>query len=111
MRSRKILLNTKGLAKIKINSLGFFLSIFNNLYKHHGVEKTNIYHRRRSLNIVINGENISLGENKILLDFLKEKQIPINVVIVEYNCNIISDYQISLKDGDRIEIIRMVGGG
>jgi len=46
-----------------------------------------------------------------LRDLLKEKNIPEQAIVAELNGSILTDFTSLLKEGDHLEIIRMVGGG
>jgi sulfur carrier protein len=63
------------------------------------------------LKVTVNGKEMTLSSGKTLLEFMKEREIPVDVVVVEKNGEIERDYTLPLKEGDRIEIIRLVGGG
>lgn len=65
------------------------------------------------MNVFLNGQVIST-EAKNLLELLKEKNIRIDFVAVEVNGRIVSrkEYEkFILKENDRIEVVRMLGGG
>lgn len=64
------------------------------------------------LKVTINGKETDIEEKTSLLDFLKKKGIDKNSVVIEYNKDIVKDIDnIEFKDGDDIEILRIVGGG
>lgn len=64
------------------------------------------------LKVTINGKETDIEEKTNLLDFLKKKGIDKNLVVIEYNKDIVKDIDdIEFKDGDDIEILRIVGGG
>ena len=64
------------------------------------------------MNIKLNGENFQINQNEIMIEkLLKDQSIPIDHIVVELNGDILSDYQVKIKEGDSIEVIRMVGGG
>lgn len=66
------------------------------------------------LKILVNGMEEFLDSNKSLLEYILSKDLKPNMVIVEYNLNFVSSKEwsnIQLKDNDRIEILRIVGGG
>lgn len=62
----------------------------------------------------VNGQEELLPENISLLDFLNTKNINLEAVVVEYNFEIIAKdqwQQITLKEGDTLEVLHFVGGG
>jgi len=63
------------------------------------------------MKITANGEIIEIEENLSLIQFLQNKNIPENKIIIEKNKTILSDLNVFLKEGDVLEIIRLVGGG
>lgn len=63
------------------------------------------------MNIKVNGEIIEIEENLSLIQFLQNKNIPEKKIIIEKNKTILSDLNAFLKEGDVLEIIRLVGGG
>lgn len=66
------------------------------------------------MEISINGEKRSLGSGTTVLGLLKDIYSVPDSVAVELNLQIIDRKDFSqtvLKEGDRLEIIRFVGGG
>ncbi len=63
------------------------------------------------MNIKANGKDVQVSENITLAQFLVDKKIKSDTVVIEYNKKIIKDYFIELKENDCLEIIQMVGGG
>lgn len=62
--------------------------------------------------ITANGEKISIQEKMSIMDFLKEKNLNPNTIVVEYNMEIIKDFEnIILNENDNLEILKIVGGG
>lgn len=62
--------------------------------------------------ITANGEKISIQEKMSIMDFLKEKNLNPNTIVVEYNMKIIKDFEnIILNENDNLEILKIVGGG
>lgn len=64
--------------------------------------------------ILVNGKEVDVKNEIALLDFLKEKAIDPEKVVIEYNGEILSkdDYgNIIIKEKDKMEILRFVGGG
>ena len=62
----------------------------------------------------INGKQVELEQATALLDYLEKLGVNPRTVAVEHNGEIIartSFTRITLGEGDRVEIVRMVGGG
>ena len=63
------------------------------------------------MKIHLNGDSIDLTQSVVLIEILRQKNIPETGVVIELNGEILSDFNVMLKEGDQVEIIRMVGGG
>ncbi len=66
------------------------------------------------IEVQVNGKRIELNEPTALLDYLEQLGVNPRAVAVEHNGGIVqrADYGSTvLRDGDRVEIVRMVGGG
>lgn len=66
------------------------------------------------MKIVVNGEQRELAAQTSVGDILRELQLHPEAVVIEVNTVILDRQTCSqhiLSDGDRIEIIRFVGGG
>lgn len=66
------------------------------------------------MRVRINGTERDLPQNTTLLQLLKERGIDPRTVVVEYNYEIIprDRYpEITLYEGDNLEIVQMVAGG
>jgi len=65
------------------------------------------------MNVIINGENKTLSPSLTLDEALAQFNLPPKSYVVELNGKIISQdsHNETLKDGDRVEVIRFVGGG
>ncbi len=66
------------------------------------------------MNITLNGNNKSLQRISSVLDLLKSLELIPETVVVELNTTIIQpdSYDATkFAEGDRVEIIRFVGGG
>jgi len=62
----------------------------------------------------VNGKRVELDAPTPLLAYLEKLGVDPRAVAVEHNSEIIerADYEkVVLREGDRIEIVRMVGGG
>ena len=62
----------------------------------------------------INGKHVELDGPMSLLEYLEKLELNPRAIAVEHNGEIIeraSYASIVLHDGDRVEIVRMVGGG
>lgn len=70
--------------------------------------------RTKTVEIVVNGKKEFLDGEITLSDFLKQKKLAPDTVVVEHNLTIVSndEYDSTLvRDKDRLEILRFVGGG
>ena len=66
------------------------------------------------MEIIVNGKNIQTDENTTVLDVVKMQNINTTMFAVERNLKIIpkSEYESTiLHEGDKIEIVKFVGGG
>jgi sulfur carrier protein len=66
------------------------------------------------ITVKVNGKDKTMRENASITDFLKSNNIDPIGVTVEYNFEVInagSIAEITLKDGDTLEVLRFVGGG
>ncbi len=64
--------------------------------------------------ILVNGENHRINPATRLRDFLEHQKLSPERVVVEYNGQALTQYEarrILLKDGDKLEIVRIVAGG
>jgi len=69
---------------------------------------------RRNILITLNGEETIVKKGMSLLSWLNSNGIEQVMVAVEYNGEILnrSDFgKIMLKDGDKLEIVKFMGGG
>jgi sulfur carrier protein len=70
--------------------------------------------RRVPLTLEVNGKRVELEQPTALLSYLEQLGVNPRAVAVEHNGEIIqrAEYEsVVLRDGDRVEIVRMVGGG
>lgn len=70
------------------------------------------HHRR--IKIIVNGKERFVAESTTVLGLLNELDINLQGIAVELNLEIAPKSKFAetiLKDGDKIEIVRMVGGG
>lgn len=66
------------------------------------------------ISLQVNGKIVELEEPTPLLDYLDKVGVNPQVVAVEHNGEILeraSYAGVTLREGDRVEIVRMVGGG
>jgi len=66
------------------------------------------------MNLTVNGKARVVGAELTLLGLLEEIGIDSRIVAVEHNGEIVKRAryaETALSDGDRLEIVRMVGGG
>jgi thiamine biosynthesis protein ThiS len=66
------------------------------------------------ISLQINGKPVELAQPTPLLAYLEQLGVNPRAVAVEHNGEIIerSAYEsVTLRDGDQVEIVRMVGGG
>jgi sulfur carrier protein len=66
------------------------------------------------ISLQINGKKVELDRPTALLDYLDKLGVNPRTVAVEHNGEIIprtSFTRVTLRDGDNVEIVRMVGGG
>lgn len=66
------------------------------------------------MQITFNGEPRELPEGLTIEGFLRELQLPVRGVAVEVNLEVVPRQRHGdtvLRDGDRIEVVTLVGGG
>ena len=66
------------------------------------------------MEITCNGTKRELAQDSLLLDFLKSLDLDPDTVVVECNGVIVSRDEYGrriLRDGEKLELIRFVGGG
>ena len=66
------------------------------------------------ISLRVNGKNVELEGPMPLLSYLDKLGVDSRAVAVEHNCEIVerAGYEaVVLRDGDVVEIVRMVGGG
>ncbi len=66
------------------------------------------------MNIIVNGKNVQIEDNMTISDIVKMQNLSTTMFAVEKNLEIIpkSEYKSTrLNDGDKIEIVKFVGGG
>ncbi|NMB34591.1 MAG: sulfur carrier protein ThiS [Clostridium sp.] len=64
--------------------------------------------------IVVNGEKMQIKDGNTLLDLVLEKKLENDQIVIEYNRRVIKKKNWEehiLKENDKIEILRFVGGG
>jgi sulfur carrier protein len=66
------------------------------------------------ISLQINGKPVELSSPTPLMSYLEQLGVNARTVAVEHNGEIIprtSFTRVTLREGDRVEIVRMVGGG
>ncbi|MCC6158235.1 MAG: sulfur carrier protein ThiS [Deltaproteobacteria bacterium] len=65
------------------------------------------------MRVIVNGQDRNLEDDATLAQLLDELKVPRQFVAVEYNGEPFEGEQTScrLHDGDRLEVVRFVGGG
>ncbi|AGB41251.1 thiamine biosynthesis protein ThiS [Halobacteroides halobius DSM 5150] len=66
------------------------------------------------MKVILNGAEEKLEEEIALLDFLTTKELELERLVIEYNQEVIQQEEwanVTLKNGDQLEILRFVGGG
>jgi len=66
------------------------------------------------MDVVINGENRKITAGVTLLELLKELELDPRAVVVEHNRKIVRRAglgDVTVTDGDAIELVHFVGGG
>ena len=64
--------------------------------------------------MTVNGKSVELGAPQGLTDYLESLGVARRQIAVAHNGNIVrkDDYRgVTLQDGDRLEIVRAIGGG
>lgn len=66
------------------------------------------------ISLQVNGKNVELEGPTLLLEYLEKLGVNPRAVAVEHNGEILERAAyagVTLREGDRVEIVRMVGGG
>jgi sulfur carrier protein len=66
------------------------------------------------MTISVNGETADTGEAKTIAELIDHYQLPLQSILVEHNGLAVHRHEWaerSLREGDRIEFIRVVAGG
>lgn len=66
------------------------------------------------MNVILNGKAVSLSEGITIEDLVEQRGLDPGAVIIEYNFVPLKRVHwagTALKEGDRVEILRFVGGG
>lgn len=66
------------------------------------------------ISVTINGKAVELEKPTPLMAYLEQRGVNARTVAVEHNGEIIprtSFTRVTLREGDKVEIVRMVGGG
>lgn len=70
--------------------------------------------RTEQITVQLNGKDVHVDAGATLGALLDQRGVERRMVAVEHNTEIVSRYdydEIVLQDGDRLEIVQMVGGG
>jgi len=63
------------------------------------------------MTITLNGEIMTVSDQLSVGELIRQKNIPQQATVAELNSQILTDFDTRLKDGDVLELIRLVGGG
>lgn len=66
------------------------------------------------MEIILNGKIVAIDEGLTIAGLVAQKKLDPRVVIVEYNYQLAPRekwHEIKLQNGDRLEILHLVGGG
>lgn len=66
------------------------------------------------ITVTANGENHAVPYGKLLPDFLRERNLSLDRVVVERNGMPLAPSEarkVTLQDGDRLEVVKIVAGG
>ena len=66
------------------------------------------------IELTVNGESQSLGEPTTILEFLATHELQPTIVVVEHNGEIVPRDrfgEVTLQNGDVVEIVQMMAGG
>jgi thiamine biosynthesis protein ThiS len=66
------------------------------------------------ITVTVNGETVALAGPLSVAAFLERRNIPVTAIAVGHNGTVLHRGELAsvqLRDGDRLEIVRMVGGG
>lgn len=63
------------------------------------------------MKIHLNGQKVEILNPCTVFQLIEEKKIPLTGIVAELNGEILTDFSKKLKEGDILELIRMVGGG
>ena len=70
--------------------------------------------KTKKIKIKINGKKKSIDNDSYLLELINELKIPIKIVAIEFNREIVDKKKIKkikLKNNDVVEIVHFIGGG
>ena len=66
------------------------------------------------MRVTVNGESTPIDDGATVADLLKSLEVNVTHVAVDRNCELAprrEHAQTTLRDGDRLEIVTLVGGG
>ena len=70
--------------------------------------------KRNKIKIIVNGKQISVNLKYSLKNLIDKLKLPIKKIAIELNREIVNKKKmnkITLKSGDKIEIVNFIGGG
>ena len=70
--------------------------------------------KKNKIKITVNGKQMTVNIKYSLKNLIEELKLPIKMVAIELNREIVNKKRISkiiLKSGDKIEIVNFIGGG
>lgn len=66
------------------------------------------------MRIIVNGQEHDCPDGATLMDLLQALRLDVRTVVAEHNGNIINNEELPrvvLREGDALELVRLVGGG
>ena len=66
------------------------------------------------MNITLNGKQLEVEEGINLIELIKFKRLELDRIVIEFNLEIVKKEEwdkVILKENDKLEILRFVGGG
>lgn len=66
------------------------------------------------MNITLNGKQAEIRDGTALMDLIREKGLEPEKIVIEYNRKVLQKEEwdsVVLKNNDKLEVLRFVGGG